>query len=83
MAGDGIRYLNPEVTMLFKALQHRPKDEVDLDNVWPLLDDVQRAWLVDAVRRTLPDHPWQSRLDPADGLRGATGSRHAVRLWMQ
>jgi hypothetical protein len=66
VAEDGIRYLNPEVTLLFKALQHRPKDEVDLDNVWPLLDGVQRAWLADAVRRTLPDHLWQSRLDAAD-----------------
>ena len=66
VAGDGVRYLNPEVTMLFKALQHRPKDEVDLGNVWPLLDAAQRAWLADAVRRTLPDHPWQARLDAVD-----------------
>jgi hypothetical protein len=65
VAEDGVRYLAPEVTMLFKALQHRPKDEVDLDNVWPLLDGRQRAWLADAVRRTLPDHPWQPRLDGA------------------
>ena len=66
VAGDGIRYLNPEVALLFKARQQRRKDGIDLANAWPLLDDVQRAWLADAVRRTLPDHPWQSRLDAAD-----------------
>lgn len=63
VAGDGIRYLNPEVALLFKAKQERQKDRVDLDNAWPLLTPEKRSWLRDAVRAAHPDHPWQERLD--------------------
>ena len=62
VADDGIRYLNPEITLFFKAAQHRVKDEIDLDNAWPLLSDEQRAWLRDAVRRYDREHPWNERL---------------------
>ena len=63
IAADGVRYLNPEVTLLFKAKQHRAKDTMDLDNAWPLLTAQQRGWLRDAVRQSHPEHPWQHRLD--------------------
>ena len=36
---------------------------IDLDGVWPLLDDGRRAWLRESLRRLHPDHPWQARLD--------------------
>jgi hypothetical protein len=62
VAGDGIHYLNPEITLFFKAARHRVKDEIDLDNAWPLLSDQQRAWLRDAVRRYDREHPWNERL---------------------
>lgn len=58
LADDGIRYLSPEITLLYKARLERPKDRRDLRTTWPLLDVDQRAWLRDAVRRTDPDHPW-------------------------
>ena len=60
---DGVRYLNPEVVLHFKARHARVKDVVDRDNVLPLLDDERRAWLREAVRRTYPDHAWQAVLD--------------------
>ena len=63
VAADGVRYMNPEVSLLFKAKQNREKDRVDLDNAWPLMSTEQRAWLRDHVRRYHPDHPWQERLD--------------------
>lgn len=63
VAGDGIRYLRPEVALLFKAKQHRRKDEVDLGNAWPLMTDEQWTWLRERVRALHPDHPWQERLD--------------------
>ena len=63
-AADGVRYLNPEVALLFKAKQHRVKADVDLENTWPLMTTEQRRWLRDAVLRLHPDHPWQHRLDP-------------------
>lgn len=68
VAGDGIRYLNPEVALFFKAKQSRTKDGIDLANAWPLLTSEQRAWLRDAIRRTYPGHAWDDRLgsDAAD-----------------
>lgn len=66
VAGDGVRYLNPEVALLFKAKQLRSKDEIDLTNAWPLMSDDQRAWLRDAVRRAYgPEHAWTERLGSA------------------
>jgi hypothetical protein len=62
-AADGIRYLAPEVALLFKAKQQRPKDEADLGNAWPLLDERQRSFLRDRVRlRYGVEHPWWERL---------------------
>ena len=62
MADDGIRYLDPEIQLFFKAKQDRVKDRVDLDSAWPLLSAQQRAWLRDAVRRAYPGHAWNARL---------------------
>lgn len=59
---DGIRYLNPEVTLLLKAKQARRKDEIDLANAWPRMSSAQRDWLRDAVGRLYPEHAWLERL---------------------
>jgi hypothetical protein len=59
---DGIRFLNPEVALLFKAKYVRPKDEHDLDAALPLLSQRQRTWLGEMVARTLgEEHPWVRR----------------------
>ena len=60
---DGVRYMNPEMVMFHKALRPRPKDEWDLRQVLPRLSDERRAWLVERIRTTYPDHPWQGLLD--------------------
>ena len=65
IADDGVRYMNPEVALLFKAKQHRVKDLADLNNAWPRMTTQQRRWLRDAVRGLHPDHPWQAQLDTA------------------
>ena len=57
---DGIRYLNPEIVLLFKAVNHRPKDDRDLAVAWPLLSERQQDWLREAVARLYPDHAWSS-----------------------
>jgi hypothetical protein len=57
-ADDGVRYLRPEVTLLYKALPRRPKDDRDLAVTWPLLGRAEREWLRDAVRRLYPGHAW-------------------------
>jgi hypothetical protein len=58
VSDDGIRYLRPEITLLYKAVLHRPKDDRDLAVTWPLLGAEQQAWLRDAVRRSYPGHAW-------------------------
>jgi hypothetical protein len=63
VAADGLRYLAPEIVLHFKARSGRPKDDLDLARALPLLDDVRRAWLRDAVRRTEPGHRWLAVLD--------------------
>lgn len=62
VAETGIRYVNPEIALHYKARLNRPKDNLDLDRTLPLLGPEQRAWLRDAVRRTEPGHPWLARL---------------------
>ncbi|MBA3233936.1 MAG: hypothetical protein H0T17_08325 [Propionibacteriales bacterium] len=59
---DGIRYLNPEITLSFKAKLHRPKDNQDLAAALPLLNDDARAYLADFLARHEPDHPWRSQV---------------------
>jgi len=62
LADDGIRYLRPEIALLYKARLDREKDRADLDAAWPLLDDERRGWLLHAVRETGgQDHPWLRR----------------------
>ena len=62
VAADGVRYLRPEVTLLYKAALHRPKDDRDLARVWPLLDRGPRDWLREAMDRLYPGHPWLRRM---------------------
>lgn len=59
---DAIPYLVPEAVLLFKAKYVRPKDEADFTLVRPLLQTAQRAWLIDALTRVHPDHPWIAAL---------------------
>lgn len=55
---EGIRYLNPEVVLAYKAKLVRAKDDVDLERTWPLLDGDRRAWLRSTVERLHPGHRW-------------------------
>jgi len=64
VAEDGIRYLNPEITLHFKARLNRAKDQRDLEVAWPLLSTVQREWLLTALRATEPGHAWLRTLSP-------------------
>jgi len=59
---DGVRVLNPEIALLFKARIDRTKDRRDLARALPLLSAGQRTWLRDHVRGLWPDHPWLEQL---------------------
>jgi hypothetical protein len=60
VADDGIRYLNPEIVLLFKARLRRTKDVRDLELVWPLLAATQRHWLREMIGGLDGGHPWLS-----------------------
>jgi hypothetical protein len=62
VADDGIRYLNPEIALHYKARSDRPKDSRDLERTWPLLDERRREWLLEGLRATEPGHAWLERL---------------------
>jgi hypothetical protein len=58
VGADGVRALNPEIVLMFKARLDRLKDRRDRDRALPLLNDDQRAWLRESIERLFPDHPW-------------------------
>jgi len=58
VARDRIRYLNPEIVLLFKARKGRAKDERDFEVTWPLLTEAQQDWLRDMIRRIDDHHSW-------------------------
>ncbi len=55
---EGIRYLQPEIQLLYKAKGLRAKDQLDFEHTLPHLDQPRRTWLRAALERTLPGHPW-------------------------
>lgn len=59
---EGIPFLAPEVVILYKAKDPRPRDEQDFAAVLPELDDERRRWLGDALRVCHRGHPWIARL---------------------
>lgn len=61
-AKDGIRYLQPEIQLLYKARGQRPKDDADFTATLPFLDAARRDWLRAALVQTIPDHDWIRRL---------------------
>lgn len=57
----GVRYLQPEIVLLFKAKHLRARDEADFSATVPLLDPSRRRWLSDALQQAHPGHPWLRR----------------------
>lgn len=59
---DGVRYLVPELQLLFKAKGLREKDQQDFDECLPLLAEAQRSSLAGWLTMTAPGHEWIERL---------------------
>jgi hypothetical protein len=62
LADDQIRYLNPEIVLLFKVRLRRTKDTRDLTRTWPLLPADKQLWLRTMLRRLDASHPWLEHL---------------------
>jgi len=58
----GIPYLAPEIQLLYKATDPRPKDEADFTRVAPRLDGDSRHWLRTALALSYPGHKWEVEL---------------------
>jgi len=63
---DGVRYLRPEIQLLYKAKAAREKDRADLNALLPALATEERAWLADAIATCHPDHEWLGFLRPSE-----------------
>ncbi len=59
---EGIPYIAPEIQLLYKARQHRPKDEADFSRTLPALNSERRRWLRNALTEAHPHHPWLNQL---------------------
>ncbi|CAN5666263.1 hypothetical protein BH11ARM2_BH11ARM2_00360 [soil metagenome] len=59
---EGIPYLLPHGTLLFKSRGTRPKDEADFEAALPKLPLSSRRWLLEALEKTQPGHHWIDRL---------------------
>ena len=57
----GVPYLKPQGVLLYKSKTPRAKDEADLANALPRLDNEARVWLADAIARFEPASPWRAR----------------------
>lgn len=51
-------YLAPEIQLLYKSKQSRPRDEADLSSALPAMSADQIDWLLDALRLHDPGNPW-------------------------
>jgi len=58
VAGDGVRYLVPELVLFMKAVVARPKDDADLGRVLPRLSPAARERLRGWLELVHPGHRW-------------------------
>jgi hypothetical protein len=56
----GMPYLAPELQLLFKSKNVRPKDDLDAKTVIPLLEPTRRQTLATMLPK---HHPWQELID--------------------
>ena len=59
---EGVRYIRPEIQLLYKSKQARAQDQSDLITVLPRLDPAQRGFLAGALSLVDADHRWLARL---------------------
>jgi hypothetical protein len=59
-SAEGIPYLAPQLQLLMKATDTRPKDDADFAAVFPRLATDAAGWLTAMLRRYYPDHRWVS-----------------------
>jgi len=61
----GLRYLAPEVQLLYKSKSPRPRDNADFRSAMPRLSEFARGWLREALVTASPGHAWVAEIDGA------------------
>ncbi|MGV7002067.1 nucleotidyltransferase domain-containing protein [Priestia megaterium] len=57
-SNEGMPYLNPEITLLYKTKNTREKDHDDFITVKDFLSEKQKEWLKNAITLQEPNHKW-------------------------
>ena len=57
-SADRVPFLRPEIVLLYKSRDAGPDDHADFERAVGLLDHESRIWLVGALQRHRPGHPW-------------------------
>ena len=55
---DGTQVLKPEIQLLYKSKNIRPKDQLDFEMVFPKLSKQAKKWLQQALLLCYEDHNW-------------------------
>ncbi|WP_425475181.1 nucleotidyltransferase domain-containing protein [Pontibacter coccineus] len=58
----GIPILSPEIVLLYKSKDNRPKDSDDLRRVLPDLNKAARAWLANSIRYAHGNIEWVEKI---------------------
>ena len=61
-ASGDIPILVPEIVLLYKAHERTEKDEADFRVVLSYLSPPSKAWLLHALNKSAPSHPWIAHL---------------------
>jgi hypothetical protein len=54
----GLRFLRPEIQLLYKAKSARARDDADFEAAWRHLAPAAQNWLKASIAATFPGHPW-------------------------
>jgi hypothetical protein len=71
-ASDGLRYLAPELQLLYKARDLRPEDRSDFEHAALGLEIPAAEWLRHCLARLYPRHPWIPALESLAGRNDAS-----------
>lgn len=59
---EGVKYLCPEVVLLYKSKNPNAKDERDFGEIIKYMDAKRRGWLRDSIALCDAEHHWLNRL---------------------
>lgn len=60
---SGVKFLRPEIVLLYKSKNPRPKDETDFENLAPRLGANEIVWLRNALRIGDAKNAWLPKLE--------------------